>query len=51
MNEILKKRIEEASYEDANGYYPKYFPHHSIRRNGFLAGAEFDLQAQWISVE
>ena len=51
MNEILKKRIEEASYEDANGYYPKYFAHHSIRRKGFLAGAEFTLQNQWISVE
>ena len=40
MNEILKKRIEEASYEDADGLYPRYFAHHAVRMGGFFAGEE-----------
>lgn len=51
MNEILKKRIEEASYEDADGLYPRYFAHHAVRMGGFFAGAEYALSHQWISVE
>ena len=51
MNEILKKRIEEATYEDADGLYPRYFAHHAVRRSGFFAGAEYALSHQWISVE
>ena len=50
MNEILKKRIEEASYEDADGLYPRYFAHHAVRMGGFFAGAEYALSHQWISV-
>lgn len=51
MNEILKKRIEEATYEDADGLYPRYFAHHAVRMSGFFAGAEYALSHQWISVE
>lgn len=51
MNEILKKRIEEATYEDADGLYPRYFAHHAVRMRGFFAGAEYALSHQWISVE
>lgn len=51
MNKILKKRIENASYEDAYGLYSRYFPHHAVRWSGFFAGAEYALSRQWISVE
>ena len=51
MNEILKKRIEEASYEDADGLYPRYFAHHAVRMSGFLAGAEYALHNQWINIK
>ena len=51
MNEIINKRIEEVSYEDADGLYPRYFAHYAVRRNGFLAGAEYALENQWISVK
>lgn len=50
MNEILRKRIEEATYEDADGLYPRYFAHHAVRMSGFFAGAEYALSHQWISV-
>ena len=51
MNEILKKRIEEASYEEADRLYPKYFSHHAVRMKGFVDGAEYALSHQWINVE
>ena len=51
MNEILKKRIEEGMADYADNLYPKYFPQHSIARAAFIAGAEYALSHQWISVE
>ena len=43
MNEILKKRIEEA----ANDRYTD----NTFAYNGFIDGAEYALSNQWISVE
>ena len=43
MNEILKKRIEEA----ANGRYTD----NTFAYKGFIDGAEYVLSHQWISVE
>ena len=52
MNEILKKRIE-----DASEYFVHLYPKISVadvitsRRDAFQAGAIHALQNQWISVE
>ena len=43
MNEILKKRIEEA----ANGRYTD----NTFAYKGFIDGAEYAISRQWISVE
>ena len=43
MNEILKKRIEEA----ANGRYTD----NTFAYKGFIDGAEYAISHQWISVE
>ena len=51
MNEILKKRIEEGMADYADNLYPKYYPQHSIARAAFIAGAEYALSHQWISVD
>ena len=52
MNEILKKRIEEASEHFAH-LYPKVSVADVItfRRDAFQEGAIYTLQNQWISVE
>ena len=52
MNEILKKRIEEASEHFAH-LYPKVSVADVItfRRDAFQEGAIYTLKNQWISVE
>lgn len=50
MNDILKRRIEEGMADYADNLYPKYFPQHSIARAAFIAGAEYALSHQCISV-
>lgn len=52
MNEILKKRIEEAA-----DYFGHLYPRVSVadvitfRKDAFIAGADYALSHQWISVE
>ena len=55
MNEILKKRIEEAAVEHQSKQ--PYCDDRKVRgmfvgyRKGFIEGAEYALSHQWISVE
>lgn len=51
MNEIQKKRIEEASAAYADKIYPISYPQHSVGWASFREGARFALSHQWISVE
>ena len=50
MNEILKKRIEEAAVEYAESI-PQSDERKEYSREDFIAGAEYALSRQWISVE
>ena len=50
MNEILKKRIEEAAVEHAESI-PQSDERKEYNREDFIAGAEYALSHQWISVE
>ena len=50
MNEILKKRIEEAAVEYAESI-PQSDERKKYSREDFIAGAEYALSNQWISVE
>ena len=50
MNEILKKRIEEAAVEYAESI-PQSDERKKYSREDFIAGAEYTLSHQWISVE
>ena len=49
MNEILKKRIEEACR--AHYEYRRTHPHGDVKDYAFVYGAEYALSNQWISVE
>lgn len=50
MNEILKKRIEEAAVEYAESI-PQSDERKEYSREDFIAGAEYALSHQFISVE
>lgn len=50
MNEILKKRIEEAAVEHAESI-PQSDERKEYSREDFIAGAEYALSHQWIRVE
>lgn len=50
MNEILKKRIEEAAVEHAESI-PQSDERKEYSREDFIAGAEYALSRQWISVD
>ncbi len=50
MNEILKKGIEEAALEHAESI-PQSDERKEYSREDFIAGAEYALSRQWISVE
>ena len=50
MNEILKKMIEEAAVEHAESI-PQSDERKEYSREDFIAGAEYALSHQWISVE
>ena len=50
MNEILKKRIEEAAVEHAESI-PQSDERKEYSREDFIAGAKYVLSHQWISVE
>ena len=55
MNEILKKRIEEAAREGSKHYDPNVSKYSQGKQvgyiRGFNEGAEYALSHQWISVE
>ena len=51
MNEILKKRIEEAELAFADREYEVGEIDHNALCKGFFHGAEYALSHQWISVE
>lgn len=51
MNEILKKRIEEAELAFADREYEVGEIDHNALRKGFFHGAEYALSHQWISVD
>ena len=55
MNEILKKRIEEARIEGSRHYNPNVSKYSQGKQVGYLRGfnegAEYALSHQWISVE
>ena len=50
MNDILKKRIEEAAVEHAESI-PQSDERKEYSREDFIAGAEYALSNQWISVK
>ena len=50
MNEILKKRIEEAAVEHAESI-PQSDERKEYSREDFIAGAEYAISHQFISVE
>ena len=50
MNEILKQRIEEEAVEHAESI-PQSDERKEYSREDFIAGAEYALSHQWISVE
>ena len=49
MNEILKKRIEEACR--AHYEYRRTHPHGDVKDYAFVYGAEYAISHQWISVD
>lgn len=55
MNEILKKRIEEAAREGSKHYDPNVSKYSQGKQVGYLRGfnegAEYALSHQWINVE
>ena len=55
MNEILKKRIEEAAINGSKHYDPDVSKYSQGKQvgylRGFAEGAEYTLQNQWISVD
>ena len=51
MNDILKKRIEEAAREYAGNQTGLDYIGESSCEQGFIDGARFSLSNQWISVE
>ena len=55
MNEILKKRIEEAAINGSKHYDPNISKYSQGKQvgyiRGFNEGAEYALSHQWISVE
>ena len=51
MNEILKKRIEEAAREYTSNQTGLDYIGESSCEQGFINGARFSLSHQWISVE
>ena len=55
MNEILKKRIEEAAINGSKHYDPNISKYSQGKQVGYLRGfnegAEYVLSRQWISVE
>lgn len=55
MNEILKKRIEEAAINGSKHYDPNISKYSQGKQvgyiRGFNEGAEYTLSHQWISVE
>lgn len=55
MNEILKKRIEEAAINGSKHYDPNISKYSQGKQvgyiQGFKEGAEYALSHQWISVE
>ena len=51
MNEILKKRMEEAAREYAGNQTGLDYIGESSCERGFIDGAHFSLSNQWISVE
>lgn len=55
MNEILKKRIEEAAINGSKHYDPNISKYSQGKQvgyiRGFNEGAEYALSRQWISVE
>ena len=55
MNDILKKRIEEARIEGSRHYNPNVSKYSQGKQVGYLRGfnegAEYALSHQWISVE
>ena len=55
MNEILKKRIEEAAREGSKHYDPNVSKYSQGKQvgyiRGFKEGAQYVLSHQWISVE
>ena len=55
MNEILKKRIEEAAREGSKHYDPNVSKYSQGKQvgyiRGFKEGAEYALSHQWISVD
>lgn len=55
MDEILKKRIEEAASEGSKRYDPNV-SQYSLGKNigyirGFMDGAEFMLSNQWVNIK
>lgn len=50
MNEILKKRIEEAAVEHAESI-PQSDERKEYSREDFIAGAEYALSCQWIRID
>lgn len=55
MDEILRKRIEQAAIEGSKHYDPNVSKYSQGKQvgyvRGFKAGAEFALSHQWISVD
>ena len=50
MNDILKKRIEEAAAEHAESI-PQSDERKEYSREDFIAGAKYALSQQWVSVD
>lgn len=55
MNEILRKRIEQAAVDGSKHYDPNVSKYSQGKQvgyvRGFNAGAEFALSHQWISID
>ena len=55
MNEILRKRIEQAAIDGSKHYDPNVSKYSQGKQvgyvRGFKAGAEFALSHQWISID
>lgn len=55
MNEILRKRIEQAAIDGSKHYNPNVSKYSQGKQvgyvRGFNAGAEFAISHQWISID